>query len=490
MSVMQIRFIQQLALFVITGSALLAGHLNAPFFFQQEKPAQKSEQKKAKLPQISSHVILISISGLRSDFANDPSAYRLHIPNIQSLRSEGSYAYGVESVYPSQSIPAHVTIVTGVLPADHGIMSDRAFDEQTGTQTETSHWMAEEIKADTIWTAASREELTTAAIGYPVTAHSAINFNLPDVPVRIKNASNQTEKRDYSNPPGFFDEVTSGLKSISESFPISSKTVLSVHQTDDIFRANAAAYLIEKHRPSLLLVNLKSFDMAQNRYGLFSKDSVAALTLIDSLVGKIVAATKTAGLKESTTFMVVSDHGVSKVEHEFRPNVLLAKKGLLTADGQGKIKTWRAVAQSFGGSAAIFIKDQKDEKTVQEVIEIFGELEHDPDNPLWRISSRRDAAKLGADPRPALFLDAAPPYHISDGTKGSMIAGTDRRAAHGYLPSRAEMRATLIISGRGIKANQRVEYARLIDIAPTIAHLLGLEMKTVRGRVLAEVIAQ
>ena len=52
------------------------------------------------------------------------------------------------------------------------------------------------------------------------------------------------------------------------------------------------------------------------------------------------------------------------------------------------------------------------------------------------------------------------------------------------------MRAVLVISGKGIKPSQKIEYARLIDIAPTIVRLLGLEMKTARGRVLSEVIAQ
>jgi arylsulfatase A-like enzyme len=50
------------------------------------------------------------------------------------------------------------------------------------------------------------------------------------------------------------------------------------------------------------------------------------------------------------------------------------------------------------------------------------------------------------------------------------------------------MRGAFIIAGNGIKSGARLEYARLIDIAPTIARLLGLEMKTARGRVLAEVI--
>ena len=154
------------------------------------------------------------------------------------------------------------------------------------------------------------------------------------------------------------------------------------------------------------------------------------------------------------------------------------------------MKSWRAVIQSFEGSAAVFLKNSQDESTGQEVEKIFRELEKDSDNPLWRITPWRDGTRLGVDPRAVFYLDAAPRYKISSRANGSAIAKTEERAAHGYLPSRAEMRATLIVAGNGIKANQKIEHARLIDIAPTVGRLLGLEMKSVRGRVLSEVVTQ
>ena len=209
------------------------------------------------------------------------------------------------------------------------------------------------------------------------------------------------------------------------------------------------------------------------------------------MVGKIVAAIERAGLGEKTTFLIVSDHGAIKVEQEFRPNVLLAKKGFLTVGEQGSIASWQAVAVSFGGSAAIFLKNPQDETTAKAVEELFKAYEKESsDSPLWRITIRREAARLGADARAVLYLDAAPSFRISARANGSMISKTSDRAAYGYLPSRAEMRGAMFIAGKAIKANQRIEYARLIDVAPTIARLLGLEMKTARGRVLSEVIAQ
>ena len=410
-------------------------HLQA----QQQKPTPTPG--KPKPPKLTSHVVLISISGLRADHANDPQNFGLKLPNLKSLRAKGSYAVGVESVYPSQTIPAHVSMVTGVLPADHGVTADFLFDEQTATLSATPIQSAKAIKADTIWEAAKRENLTTAAIGFPMTADANINFNQPE--------------------------------------------------TSDEAKVQAAVAIIEKNSPNLLAVNFTSLDLAERRFGLLSNEAKSAAELIDGLIGKIVAAIERAGLSEKTTFLIVSDHGAIKVEQEFRPNVLLAKKGFLTVGEQGSIASWQAVAVSFGGSAAIFLKNPQDETTAKAVEELFKAYEKESsDSPLWRITVRREAARLGADARAVLYLDAAPSFRISARANGSMISKTSDRSAYGYLPSRAEMRGAMFVAGKAIKPGQRIEYARLIDVAPTIARLLGLEMKTARGRVLSEVIAQ
>ncbi len=409
---------------------------------QQNPPNERAKREgKAKKPSISSHVILITINGLRSDFVIGAESQRLNIPNIQALRSRGSYAVGFESVFPSQTIPAHASMITGTLPADHGVTSDYPFDPENASQSKEPYKSAKEIKTDTVFDLALRENLLTATAGFPLTADATFNFTRPDA-------------------------------------------------ADDNAKATSAAEIIGTLRPNLLLVNFTSFDVAQRRYGLLSPESLKAIETIDGLIKKIIDAAATAKIDEETTFIVVSDSGASKVEKEFNPNVLLAKKGWLAVDGLGRVTSWRAVAQPFGGSAAIFVKDPKDEAFARELETFFIQQAEKPDSPIWRIIPRRDAAKLGADPHVALYLDAAPAYTITDKTTGSTITniprGTDR-TTRGYAPSRLEMRALFIIAGKGIKSGSQAEYARLIDIAPTVARLLGLEMKTARGRVISEV---
>ena len=79
-----------LVLFGLTGFLLRSPQA------QPQKPTPTPAKPKA--PQLTSHVVLISISGLRADHANNPESFRLKIPNIQSLRAKGSYAIGIEGV--------------------------------------------------------------------------------------------------------------------------------------------------------------------------------------------------------------------------------------------------------------------------------------------------------------------------------------------------------------------------------------------------------
>lgn len=390
-------------------------------------------EKKVKPPPLTSHVILISIDGLRIEDLNNP---RLNLPTLKELRDRGSFALNIESVYPSQSIPAHATIVTGMLPADHGVTADASFDEKKGQTSSEKYHLASELKADTIWQAAKRAGLKTAVINFPLTEKAEIDF------------ASQT--------------------SVTE--------------------------LIEKNRPPLLLMKFDEIANSLQRFGVGSVEAKTAIEKVDAALKSILDTIERAGLTNETTFLLVSSHGYAKVEQEFRPNVLLARKGFLTTDATGNITSWIAAAHASGGAAAIYLQDQHNEETAKALEEIFAEIHKEEGSPIWRVLSKKDAAKLGADPRAALFLEAAPGFVISEQASGKKL--TDKlgssagRTASGYLPSRSEMRGMLIAAGKGIKPNTQIEYARLVDIAPTIARLLGMELKASRGHAIAGILIQ
>jgi hypothetical protein len=50
------------------------------------------------------------------------------------------------------------------------------------------------------------------------------------------------------------------------------------------------------------------------------------------------------------------------------------------------------------------------------------------------------------------------------------------------------MNATFIAGGKGIETGKKIDTVRNIDVAPTIAHLMGLKLDQPEGRVLTEIL--
>ena len=89
-----------------------------------------------------------------------------------------------------------------------------------------------------------------------------------------------------------------------------------------------------------------------------------------------------------------------------------------------------------------------------------------------------------------------PPYQYDAATLGQRIAFSQFFGQHGYLPNLVDiphnvnMHATFIASGPGIKkSNTPVPGVRAIDIAPTVAYLLGIQgTLNARGKILLNII--
>ena len=83
-----------------------------------------------------------------------------------------------------------------------------------------------------------------------------------------------------------------------------------------------------------------------------------------------------------------------------------------------------------------------------------------------------------------LALEASEGVYFGAGYGGDYESPAAIAATHGYDPERPAMQASLLLLGPGV-APGPIAGARLIDIAPTMAHWLGLPMPDVEGRPLA-----
>ena len=71
------------------------------------------------------HVLFVSVAGLTPGGYRDDGVRPPVMPTLAALARAGAAADAVTTVAPAARYPAHATLVTGQLPAAHGIVADR-----------------------------------------------------------------------------------------------------------------------------------------------------------------------------------------------------------------------------------------------------------------------------------------------------------------------------------------------------------------------------
>jgi len=442
----------------------------AIFIYGQAPSASKTTQ--APRPE---HVILISVDGMPPDYYTAPEKLGLRAPTLSMMRQSGAHAEGMEGVYPTVTYPQHTTMVTGLRPAAHGIVQNRIFEAPSEPQTRYWYWYANALKGETLWMAAKKAGLTTAAVGWPVTVGAEIDYNVPEIYEPGESPATWKWTAKHSTPGLLEKALGPDLKKASSV---------------DERLTSVSEFIINTYRPNLLLLHLIELDGAHHRDGPRAKHGIETAEREDSYIRRIVEATRQAGIFEKTTFFVVSDHGFASIDKRFSPNVALAKEGLITLDAAGKATAWKAAAWPAGGSCAIVLKDMNDKETEVKVISLFTKWAKQERSPIKQIVTRAELRKLKAVPQAALMLEAAPGYSFDDTLTGAEArdSGETYKGTHGYLPTNPEMRASLIIYGAGARSGAKLPLARMIDLAPSIAALLKLKLPQPEGKPLKELL--
>jgi len=413
----------------------------------------------------SRHVVLISIDGLRPEFYLDAA---WQAPELRSLLKAGTHARQVETVFPSVTYTAHASISTGVRPVRHGIAFNRRFEP---AQAQV-RWYADaaDLRAPPIWEWARAAGLTTAAVSWPTTVGARIDLLVPE-----QDYFDRDEPLDLflrSSTPGLFERL--GLTPRAEMLK-------DVTQQDAFFTETAAA-IVRRFRPRLLLLHLVETDYRQHRNPLDGEEVRAALRRVDAHVGTVLRALREAGIADLTAVLVAGDHGFAPISGFVFPNAALARAGLRGCPALGE--DWRAAVHVAGGAAAVFVNPPGDRAAA-----VAAEAALRAAAPgHFTLISLEELDRLGAFSGAAAFgLEAAPGYAMSGSCDRGLIHPYEG-GAHGYLPARPSMLTGLIAAGAGVRAGIKLDRVRLIDIAPTVARLLGLETPPVEGRVLGEML--
>lgn len=413
-------------------------------------------------------VLMVSIDGLRPDYVTQADQHKLKLPHLRQLLKDGTYASGVRGVFPTVTYTSHTALITGVTPARHGIVANHPF-EPDERDPNAWYWYTEDIRVPTLWDAAAHAGYVVGSISWPVTVGAgSIRYNLPEF-AGTRTPQDLKMVRALATP-AVFDELgkTAGpyIVDVKQAIP------------RDWARTHYAAAMIRQKHARFLTVHLAALDHTQHEKGPFGAPAIEAIEATDRMIGTLIEAMRA----EDPRFVicVVSDHGFSKVDHVLRLDAAFVEAGLITPKAKGEslatsgVENWIAMPWSSSGSAAIILRDPKNQAAAAKVRVFLDKLAADPANGIAAILDTPQIAKLGGTTAATFWVDMRPGFSITPSLEGSIAASVSIRGTHGYSPEHPELRSFFALAGDGIRRGVNLGEIDMRSIAPTLARVLGV----------------
>jgi predicted AlkP superfamily pyrophosphatase or phosphodiesterase len=429
----------------------------------------------AQTPRKDRHVVLISLDGFPAAMWRDPA---LPAPNLRRLAAEGAQTEAMTVSNPSITWINHTTLVTGVNPRRHGVLFNGLLTRGEGGVPKIEQWAEKDrmVQAPTLYDVAHEAGLTTAESDWvAVTKAKTIDWSFPELP----SLEGKVE-REMIAEGAFREEEVQWMQ-----FGPGRKNVAWLDEA----WTRAARFILERHRPNLLLYHTLNSDAVHHTYGAGTMASYTALAYADRLVGDVLQSLDKSGLRESTTVVVATDHGFKKVSKVVYPNVLLRDAGLLRTKGTNVVE-WDAYCMPQGGMSFVYVRDAKRRaELLPRLKALFQKSEG-----IERVIDGEDGPSLGM-PTPSenagmgdLVLYAKNGYAFKAGNVGeeAVAPSTGYLGTHGYLNTDSELDGICIFSGNGIRKGVVVNRMSNLDVAPTVAKILGLRLPKTEGRILEE----
>jgi len=377
-------------------------------------------------------LLVISVDGLDYRYLRDADRLGLRIPNLRRLMREGEVTAGVTGVYPTVTWSSHTTLITGVPPTEHGILSNRRPRAEGGDY----YWDVSLLKRQTLWEKASAAGLRTAAITWPVTVNARIDFNLPEY--------FQKRRGGAMDLPSIESKATLGLvEKISRAFPSFAQEWM-----DDRTRTLATVYLLRYEKPDLVLLHLVDHDAEAHETGPFSRESCAILEYTDELIGEMLRAKP-----REMAVAIVSDHGFERADRVINLPVAQKREGIT-----GSLTVTPGLATTGDAPVAEWLRQASRDKR-------FGLGREVPLEEVRRHAPRFATALVAFEP--------APHHLFGSATEGELETKPIEKGVHGLWPERADYASTLILHGPGIRPGMKPS-SSMLAISPRLeAILLG-----------------
>ncbi|QDU69474.1 nucleotide pyrophosphatase/phosphodiesterase family protein [Engelhardtia mirabilis] len=285
-------------------------------------------------------------------------------PNLQRLRARGAGA-PMDTVLPAVTLSAQATMLTGLLPRDHGVVGNGWYWRDLG---EVLLWRQPNhlVGGEKLYDRARRRDpgFTCAKLFWWWNMGAAVEWSLTPRP--FYPADGRKIPATYGWPRDFKTELEGELG----AFPFFDFWGPKSGLPSSRWLTDAAIHTLRTRRPSLTMVYLPHLDYSHQRLGPDAPESRRAVVEVDALIGELVAAADAVGAET----VVVSEYALEAVNRPVHVNRALRDAGLLevreTPAGEVlDVFGSRAFAVADHQMAHVYCADERAQVAAREVLE-------------------------------------------------------------------------------------------------------------------------
>ena len=311
---------------------------------------------------MSDHIILLSVPGLRAqDLAS--------MPQLAALVAGGDRTTLVPS-FPCVTWPVQANMLTGKLPAEHGVVANGFFWRD---KHEVEMWTAwnEKIQQPQIWDLLHQHDPSLkSAVWFPMLSKGA-GADYICMPAPIHNPDGSESLWCYTKPV----ELYGTLRDKFGHFPLMNFWGPLANIKSTAWIAETAAFAMAEFKPNFFYIYLPQLDYAAQKTGPDSAQAQTAVKELDEVIGKLAAAANSSLAGENVVWLVASEYVITPVDHVTYPNRVLREAGLLkvASDAGGELidfagtPAWALVDHQF---SHVFVKD-RDAAVISKVVDLF-----------------------------------------------------------------------------------------------------------------------
>ncbi len=265
------------------------------------------------------HVVMIDLVGAVPKHFDPPSLF----PELGSIFRPGGIR-PVRPVFPAVTCPVQVSMVTGVPPSQHGIISNGLFDRERREVTMWT-WPAARIERPAVWDVLRKRAPRARTAVFFFQGLKAATADIYLNPHPRHTPDGKTIPWCDSRPEGLYERLAEKLG----HFPLHKYWGPMADIDSSRWILNGALHAIAQYRPELSLVYVPHLDYVGQRCGPDGLEFAAEARRIDGLVAQFIRDLGMALKPADPVVLLTSEYAFRPVSRAALPNVALRDAGLL-----------------------------------------------------------------------------------------------------------------------------------------------------------------